>query len=195
MQPLSRVRPLAFVVALAMTACGGGTANLAQPVAPLAKVDAWRSDFEAFPALVEVAYDRPTAEQAWRENVPGGLPRRGGEPPHEEGVYADLADVDFDSHAVIVWSSGQSGFDCWGWLSDIQTQGSAVKLTTDAAHDSCTDDYNAYSMVLAVERNRLPPQNVLPVTASLTSMDAYEGPPLTAVVDTYPSKNAGQDAE
>lgn len=143
----------------------------AQPeaaVTPLAKVDGWREELggvgaEDFFALVEVAFDPETAARAWAENVPEELPQRSGDPA-EPGQYGDLAGLDFDTYAVVVWSSGESG-SCPQWLSDIKTTGTGrVELTT-AEHTqglACTDDFNAYRMVLAAPLDRLPEPSWLP---------------------------------
>lgn len=133
------------------------------PVGPLAKVSGWRDrDLlgEAY-ALVEIADDRETAERAWEENVPAGLPEREGDPT-EEGVYGSLDAVDFERQAVVVWSAGQSG-SCPGWLADIEVVDGRVAVEHGTAGaGACTADYNPYRMVLAVDRDRLPEAADLP---------------------------------
>ena len=137
---------------------------LPEGVEPLAKASDWRDDLGdvATPfAIIEVADDRESAERAWSDNVPDDLDARDDELPAEPGVYGDLETVDFDEQTVIVWSSGQSG-SCPGWLSDISSDDGAVTVEVGATQQMCTDDYNPYRMVLAVDRDRLPPVEDLP---------------------------------
>lgn len=159
-----------------LVACGGsspggsGRAGGADgpAVRPLAKADGWRPGLavDLGFGVVEVAYDPDSAEGAWQENVPADLPERDGQ-PGEPGRYGDLGSVDFDTHAIVVWSSGQSG-SCPGWLADIRTGADGtVELETGVdmrGGNACTDDYHQYRMVLAVERSRLPDPDQLPVT-------------------------------
>jgi nucleotide-binding universal stress UspA family protein len=150
------------------------------PVRPLAKASGWRDDglLGDSSALVEIAYDRETAERAWDENVPEGLPEREGDPV-EDGLYGTLDDVDFERQAVVVWSAGQSG-SCPGWLADIETSGDEVRAEHGSAGaGACTDDYNPYRMVLAVDLDRLPPPGDLPLpppteTPTGAAVRAYE---------------------
>ncbi|MFW6296752.1 MAG: hypothetical protein ACOC04_06135 [Halothece sp.] len=66
--------------------------------------------------------------------------------------------------ALIVWSGGQSGI-CPGWLADIHW-GEAGVLNIEEGQYSpsgiCTMDYNPYRMVLAIDRDQLPPAEELP---------------------------------
>ncbi|QBI21303.1 hypothetical protein ER308_18155 [Egibacter rhizosphaerae] len=135
------------------------------PVRPLAKVEGWRDglDPHADPfALLEVAWDRETAETAWANNVPDDL-EAGAPDEGEPGRYDDLDAVDFDDEALLVWSSGESG-SCPGWLADVATDGDGdLEVTRDSfGAGACTDDYNPYRMVLAVDRDRLPDPEALP---------------------------------
>jgi hypothetical protein len=125
----------------------------------LAKASDWRDglteeDGMAF-AVFEVAYDRDTAETAWRDNVADDLEPRDTELPAEPGVYGGLDEVDFERQAVVVWSSGESG-SCHEWLTDIDTTDGTITIERDATAAVCTDDYNAYRLVLAVARDHLP---------------------------------------
>lgn len=163
----------ASLAMMLLAACGGsspdgsggaGGAN-GPAVQPLAKTDDWRPGlpYDLGFGVVEIAYDRETADRAWQENVPGDLPERDGQPA-EPGRYGDLGSVDFDTHAIVVWSSGQSG-SCPGWLADIRTGADGtVELETGGDMGACTADYHAYRMLLAVERDRLPGPDKLPVT-------------------------------
>ena len=126
-------------------------------VTPLAKVEGWRPGLEVgnLYAVFEVAYDRATAEQAWRDNVPAALQARNDELPAEPGRYATLDDVDFDRQVVVVWSTGESG-SCPEWITDITTVQNEVRVATDATAEVCTSDYNPYRMLVAVDRDRVP---------------------------------------
>lgn len=188
---------LLVIALMALSACGEppagrtqeveteqvATEQVAGPVIPLMKAEGFRSDLVGqFWSLLEVAYDRATAERAWQASVRPGLEARSGE-PLEPGLYGDLDSVDFRTHAVAVWSAGESGW-CPGWLGDIRTTGRRVKVTV-AEHmpgDGCTDDYNAYTMVVAIERARLPEKADLPITADVGPVD--DG----VVVDSFPSR-------
>lgn len=136
-------------------------------VEPLVKADGFRDDLEIEDvpwALLEIAYDRQTAERAWEQNVPDDLPERGGQPA-EPGRYGDFAQVDFDRQALVVWHAGQSG-TCPAWLDDVNTDAAGdvhVEIDTTAEEgEFCTDDYRGYRMVLAVDRDRLPDPDQLP---------------------------------
>lgn len=134
-------------------------------VVVLAKVDGWRpmlSGADQLGPLVEIAYDRASAEAAWRENVPEGL-TAGGEVPEAAGIYGLLDAVDFDRQALVVWSSGESS-SCPAWLADIRT-GPAGDVTVEERDTTwlepdemifCTMDYRQYRMLLAVDLDRLP---------------------------------------
>jgi hypothetical protein len=178
-----------------VAACGatdgtgdGGGQPAAGDLQPLSKATGWRDglieDFDEQPyALVEIAFDQETAERAWEQNVPDGLAQRSGA-PEEDGHYGALEGVNFDTHAVLVWSAGQSG-SCPGWLAGIDTDDAGVvEVTTGVRGDVCTDDYNAYRMVVAVERDRLPDPAWLPVTDVLIDGQALAA---SSLVDAYPA--------
>lgn len=155
----------------------------AEGVEPLAKASGWR---EGLPqgdpsALLEVAYDRETADRAWRANVPDDLDERDDDLPAEPGVYGALDEVDFDRQAVVVWSSGESG-SCPGWLADLDTVDNTVHVEVDATAQLCTDDYVPYRMVLAVDRDRLPQPDQLPHAR-------IEGVP-DSEISSYPTTSA-----
>lgn len=163
---------------------GGGGSGAA--IQPLAKADGWRdglTDSAMNPfGLVEIAYDSATAEVVWQENVPDGLPERDGRPT-EPGRYGSLESVDFGTHAVVVWSSGQSG-SCPGWLADIRTDADGtVEIETGDDGSTCTADYRPYRLVLAVALDRLPERDQLP--ASSVTVDGRTGG--AGSVDAYPT--------
>jgi hypothetical protein len=182
----------------------------------LAKSDGWRwslVDFHEVEDLygvadpygvVEVAYDEVTAAQAWAENVPADLDRHSGHPTWP-GLYGDLADIDFDREALVVYSSGQFG-TCPGWLTGIEVtergrELGTVQLTTTFTSATftpfppvqggrgrvyeCTMDYRAYRLVLAVDRDRLPPISGLPTTRVLFNGEQLGG---GGLVTTYPAE-------
>lgn len=62
---------------------------------------------------------------------------------------------------MVVWSSGESG-SCPEWLADIDHADGTITFERDRAGGLCTDNYNPYRMVLAVDRDRLPPADELP---------------------------------
>lgn len=72
-------------------------------VAPLMKAEGWR-DALGTPsppfAVLEIAFDRETAERAWRDHTPDGLPERDGA-PEEPGLYGDLDEVDVDEAGTV----------------------------------------------------------------------------------------------
>ncbi|GGI03397.1 hypothetical protein [Egicoccus halophilus] len=138
----------------------------ADGVITLAKVDGWRDglDGTAF-AVLEVAADPETAARAWAENVPDDLTPVDDEPPVTPGRYGELDDVDLDRQVLVVWSSGESG-SCPDYLADLSTvDGDVVTVErASAGAGACTDDYNPYRLVLAVDRDRLPPVDELPAS-------------------------------
>lgn len=171
---------------------GSPDGNRTVGVVPLAKVQGWRDALGpvAAPfAVLEIAYDRETAERAWRENVPEDLAPGEGV-PDEPALYGELDDVDFDRQVVLVWSSGQSG-SCPGWLAGVaigddgtvEIRRRDTSMRADPGEDrptACTEDYNAYRMVVAVDRDRLP------VEADLPSEEVRGIP--DGLVTTYPAR-------
>jgi hypothetical protein len=156
---------------------------------PLVKAEGWRAHLGSPPpfAILEIAFDREAAERAWRENTPGGLPRRSGAPAML-GLYGVLDDVDFSRQAVVVWSSGQSS-TCPAWLAgvDVDHDGTVVIEIGDTAgrFGDCTADYRPYRMIVAVDQDRLPPPSRLP-TVNVTGIPVG-GPLGGALVSTYPA--------
>ena len=173
---------------LAGLAAGCGGSSTADGLTTLAKVDGWRAplwndeELSAHFALVEIAYDEETARAAWRENVPERLPQRSGE-PREAGRYGSFADVDLEEQVLVVYSSGQSG-SCPGWLADLSVEEGIVLLEREehAPGMACTDDYNAYRVVLAVDRDKVPAADELPTERAL--IDDLE---LSVLVTAYPA--------
>lgn len=139
---------------------------------PLAKAQGWRDQLGYVGpfAILEITPDRTAAELAWRENVPDSLSAGSEDGP---GMYGDLDDVDFERQAMVVWSSGESG-SCPDWLIDLHTtEDGTVEVVVESGRwipepsdpnvaYVCTDDYNYYRTVLAVDRDRLPDLGSLP---------------------------------
>ncbi len=155
------------------TAGGQPELSFSAPVAPglfadgvvlLAKVEGWRSGMagaDQVSNLVEIAYDRASAEAAWRAHVPRGL-AAGAEVPEAAGLYGTLDSIDFDRQALVVWYSGESS-SCPAWLADIRMEptGELVVEQRDTTTLSdemtfCTMDYRQYRMLLAVDLDKLP---------------------------------------
>jgi hypothetical protein len=165
-------------LALALLAgCGSGDDAA---VTTLAKVDGWRDglDDASIPAfaVLELAYDDADARALWDAAVPDGLPAASGDPVGV-GIYGDLAEVDLTTHVVGLWSSGQSG-SCPNWLDSVETRDGEVALVAVEdlqGGDACTDDYNAYSQVVVLARNQVPPADALPLDGRLTSATVIDG--------------------
>ena len=186
----------AAVLLVAVSGCSlfqPGPAPLADGITVLARVEDWRAELTSDPdgsrvvpeVLVEVAYDEATARRAWAANVPDGLPQRSGQ-PGANGVHGDLADVDFAEQALVVYSSGQSG-SCPAWLVDVSfadgVLGVAETHQIPAGDNGCNDSRVPYRLVLAVDRDKLPHADVLPVErVRIDERDASD-----ALVATYPA--------
>jgi hypothetical protein len=133
-------------------------------VRTLATVSGWRDELSQGTdgGVLEIAYDAETAERAFAANVPDGLPASDGE-PSEDGLHAPLDSVDWDREVVAVWSSGRSG-SCPVWVADLRLEDGAIAVeTASPISGACTDDWNPYRTVLAVDRDRLPALEDLPV--------------------------------
>lgn len=136
-------------------------------VTVLAKADGWRDGLQesaGHPYLwIEVATDPATARQAWEDNVPTELPRGEGR-PDEPGLYVPFEDIDLDTQALVVVSSGESG-TCPAWVEDLRVLADRVEVDLGSVDElACTDDFNPYRLVLAVDRDRLPATDDLPLT-------------------------------
>lgn len=157
-----------IVASLFATACGGddGITQDGDPaVTVLARADGWRHDLQKTAAfmVIEIAEDDDTAMRAWGDNVPVSLPAADGDPV-EPGVYGALEDVDVTRQALVVVSSGGSS-SCPPWVTDLATFEDRVEVTLarDGAATACTDDFHPYRLLLAVDRDRLPRAEALPV--------------------------------
>jgi hypothetical protein len=133
-------------------------------VRTLATIGGWRADLDhPGHALLEIAHDRAAGERAFAENVPEGLEPSGRDEVWEDGLHADLATVDWGREVVVVWSAGRSG-SCPEWISDVVVEDGSVRVAAASpSQGACTADYDPYRAVLAVERDRLPAAEDLPL--------------------------------
>ena len=191
---MTSARPLLAAAALVMltTGCSGlrslVTDGVADGITVLAKADGWSPSlegerFSGYFGVLEIAYDRDAARAAWDATVPAALPERSGD-PREAGRYGSLDDVDLDDQLLVVFSGGQSG-GCPGWLRDVSVEGGTVHLEEGryVPGNGCPDDYNAYRVVLAVDRDELPAADALPTEDVL-----FDGDPLSGLVTTWPAR-------
>jgi hypothetical protein len=161
--------------------------DLDGPVITLATVSGWRDGLEVEQgALLEIADDQAVARRLVADNVPTDLDGAPDNEPWEDGRHGELGDVDLDTHVVAVWSAGRSG-SCPEWVDGITTADDGVVVSTAVpTAGGCTDDFNPYRTIIAVERDLLPPADQLPADLDLGyTIDQH------AVV-TYP---AGQGTE
>lgn len=136
-------------------------------VTMLAKAEGWRDGLHETAGQpymwLEVAADPATGRQAWEENVPTELPQGDGR-PDDPGLYAPLEDVDLDTQALVVVSSGESG-SCPVWVADLRVLADRVEVDLGSVdQQACTDDVNPYRLVLAMDRDLLPSSDDLPLT-------------------------------
>lgn len=158
----------------------------------LAKAAGWRPALTPlagrYHGIVEVTHDAAGARRAWRENRPSVTGGTGGT---GAGVHRTLAEVDLSRQALVVWSSGRSS-SCPVWLVTLATTPSgSVNVSTGTAvrpGQACTDDYSAYRMLLAVDRDLLPRVGGLPTTDVLLDGAAFAAPVL---VTSYPARDPG----
>lgn len=165
----------ATIVVLAgmLAGCGSlrearSTDRGADPVVVLAKADGWRDGLAQATgdpyALIEIV-DPTDSRQAWHDKVPADLPTATGDPA-DPGVYRPLAaDVDLERYTLVVYSSGQSS-SCPAWVDDLSfTEGriEVILATTAGPGEPCTDDFQPYRLVLAVDPGVLPSRAELPV--------------------------------
>ncbi len=144
------------------------------PVRTLATADGWRAGLD-HPGyeLLEIAYDRETAERAFADNVPEGLPHGDGD-PWRDGLHADLDTVDWDREVIAVWSGGRSG-SCPSWVDDVDLDhGTVLVRSASPSQGGCTADFNAFRTVLAIDRDRLPPVEALPLPLNHGSPESGE---------------------
>lgn len=151
-------------------------------VVALAKAKGWRTEFTRdlnLPhPLLEIAFDGSTAARAWDENVPDDL-KSHEEHSVEPGLYGSLDDVNFETHAVAVWTSGESGTCPETVVRILPRVDGRIDIHTYARGGVCSDDFSYYRMVLAVERSRLPVEDDLPAEAHV------DGDPVGRIV-LYP---------
>ena len=142
--------------------------DLDRAVATLATVSGWRDglEFESG-TLLEVAHDEQAAQRLFDDNVPTDLDDGPDAEPWADGRHGELADVDLDTHVLAVWSAGRSG-SCPEWVNELSTSGGTVVVSTAVpTAGACTDDFNPYRTIIAVERDLLPPADELPADLDL----------------------------
>jgi hypothetical protein len=173
-----------LLVAPVLVGCSGPTAS---GVTTLAKADRWAPPldvrdqrFNRYDAILEIAYDEATARAAWDAAVPADLPERSGD-PREPGRYGSFEDLDLEEEVMVVFSGGQSG-TCPGWLRDVSVDGGEVHLEQHREGDSCTSDYRAFRVVLAVDRDKVPSAGELPTE------DVVIAGRRAGLVTTYPAR-------
>lgn len=167
-----RAAPAVAAVLAAGLALSGCTAS-GTTVGALAKTAGWRDGaadgtrlLDGWSAQLELAYDATTAGALWDSVVRDGLPDASGR-PERAGRYGDLADVDFATQVVGLWSAGESG-SCPEWLASVTTSGAGeVSVRTGHDGDTCTADYVFYSEVVVLDRSAVPPADALPATATM----------------------------
>lgn len=196
---MQRAAWIVAVVATALlaTACSGardtaGSGDDGTAVTVLARADGWRDGlpFDGF-LLVEIATDEAAASRAWDDNVPDTLEPADGD-PIEPGLYGALDDVDLSRQALVVVSSGGSS-SCPPWVRHLDAVAGRVEvsLARDDA-TACTDDFQPYRLVLAVDRDQLPADDELPIehidvpTDNLTNVEGR--------VVAYPAPEPGSSA-
>jgi hypothetical protein len=147
------------------------------PVRTLATVSGWREDIEhAGAGVLEITEDREQGERAHADNVPDGLEPGDGEDPSRDGRHADLDTVDWDTEVIVVWSAGRSG-SCPEWVEHVEVVDGAVEVrTATAAQGACTDDYNPYRAVLAVDAGLLPDTTDLPMPVEVAGTEGQAVP-------------------
>jgi len=144
-------------------------------VETLAKLDGWRDGpgYEGPFAVLEIAYDDGTAAMLWEDNVGAGQAARDG-----------LAEVDLSRQVVALYSSGESG-GCPESVHDVDLSDSTVDITLAVdteGGDGCTDDYNPYRAVIAIDRADVPTRDEVAGTEGTVDGN----PALEVLVGAYP---------
>lgn len=137
-------------------------------VRTLATVEGWRDGLEVERgALLEIAHDEASAQRLVEDNVPADLADGPEGEPWVDGRHGELADVDLGTHVIAVYTAGRSG-SCPEWVADVTTGAHGVQVGTEVpSRGACTDDFNPYRTVVAVERDRLPTADELPADLDL----------------------------
>ena len=138
------------------------------------------------PSVLEIADTPELADDAWADNTPDGLDELSElDEPVEEGIYGSLDDVDFESQVAGVWSSTHPS--CPYWLKEFETTEDgirAVEESTAEPEEVCSDIAIAYRMIVAIDRDELPPLDELPAEHP---RDQEESPFPPQVITTYPA--------
>lgn len=134
-------------------------------VTTLAKLTGWdpAPPYEPRWGLLEVAWDAETAAALWEAHVGDRPIDVADDPPATPGVYGDPDEVDLARQALAVWYGGESG-SCPAYVQDVTTTDGRVEVAErGVGAGMCTDDFNPYRVVLAVDRDRLPAPDELPI--------------------------------
>jgi hypothetical protein len=162
-----RIARLALVVAMLIAADGTpgepGTGGLPRLV-PLARIDGWAltSAISQPSSRVVVAYDAAAARKVWTTTHAARRARRTASAP-EYGVYAGLDTVDFSRQVVLVLESAGSS-SCPNSLLDVRPRpagGVDLVTSTYRPEEFCTADLHAFTEIVAVDRDLLPPASAL----------------------------------
>ncbi len=135
-------------------------------IVTLAKVEGWRDNFEnehGFPYIVlEIAETRDHIDAAWSANVPNDL-AEAASPADGPGIYVAREAVDWDTYALVVFSSGESG-TCPEMLTRLELHDDRIDVDVEhvgGPYEACTDDFRPYRQLFALPVDQLPEQ--LPV--------------------------------
>jgi len=110
-----------------------------------------------------VAWDADAAVGLWDAHVDEALPEVVEVPPATTGVYGTLDGIDWDRQAVAVWYDGQSS-GCPSYVVDVTTATDVEVRTSAVAAGGCPEDWNAYRVLLVIDRDKLPDPAALPIT-------------------------------
>lgn len=171
MKSVGRATVLGVVLLLA--GCSAGP--LGGSVETLAKLDGWGDGpgYDGPFAVLEIAYDDGTAAMLWEDNFGAG-----------QAAGDGLAQVDLSRQVVALYSSGESG-SCPESVHDVGFNGGTVDITRavdTGGGDGCTDDYNPYRVIIAIDRADVPTRDELAGTEGTVDGN----PALKVLVGEYP---------
>ncbi|MFA9443790.1 hypothetical protein [Egicoccus sp. AB-alg6-2] len=132
----------------------------------LAKLDGWGQGPPSEPrwGFLEIAWDEDAAAELWDLHVGDRTPDTDDDPPATGGVYGELDQVASERQALAVYFGGESG-SCPAYVISVTTVDAGYVAVDEGAvgAGACTDDFNPYRVVLAVDRDRLPDADDLPL--------------------------------
>lgn len=108
-------------------------------------------------AGVELALDPEAAERLLHERSGvGRLSEVDATPPTEYGRYPALDELDLDRDGIVAWMGRESSTCPW-YVVDVGLLGGHLAIQTEQVRDQlCIDDSAPYTILLAVDRDRLP---------------------------------------